>query len=220
MFLNRDEAGRRLAERLTERLRAEPPADPVVLALPRGGLPVAAPVAAALGAPLDFVNVRKIGAPQDPELGLGAVVGGGGERPVTVLDERLIRLLRVAPGYLAAEERRQLAEIERRAAHYREGRPAIPIAGRTVIVVDDGIATGGTLRAALRALRRHGPARLIVAVPVAPPDVLAGLADAADGIVCLESPADFGAVGAHYVDFDQVSDAEAIAILRHAARRS
>lgn len=216
MFLNRDEAGRRLAARLAW----GHPADPVVLALPRGGLPVAAPVAAALGAPLDFVNVRKIGAPHQPELGLGAVVGGGGELPVTVLDERLVRLLHVDRAYLEAEERRQRAEIERRAAHYREGRPAVPVAGRTAIVVDDGIATGSTMLAALQALRRHGPARLVAAVPVAPPEALEALADAAEEVVCLECPVDFGAVGAHYVDFDQVPDAEVIAILRKAASRT
>lgn len=208
MFRDRDGAGRRLAGKLLP-LAGDAP---IVLALPRGGVPVAAPVAEALQAPLDVLLVRKIGAPLDPELGLGAVVEG--RPPTSVLDPRLIALLDVDPGYLALEQRRQLAEIQRQADLYRPGLGPPDIAGRTVIVVDDGIATGGTMRAALEALRLRRPRKLVVAVPVATAEALETLKDEADTVVCLETPEAFRSVGGAYEDFAQVPDSEVVAALR------
>src|SRR5438309_1940920 len=162
MFADRKEAGQALAAAL-DRYRD---GDVVVLALPRGGVPVGYEIARALEAPLDVIVVRKLGAPGEPELGVGAVVDG--DHPQTVLNEEVVEALAVSPEYLANEIQAQLAEIRRRQEIYRKGRPAPQLAGRTVIVVDDGIATGGTVRAALRGVRRAAPAKLVLVTPVAP----------------------------------------------------
>jgi putative phosphoribosyl transferase len=207
MFADRRDAGRRLAAVLA----ALGLPDPVVFALPRGGVVVAAEVAAALRAPLDLVLVRKLGAPGHEELAAGAVVDG--EPPTVVRNEDVIRHYRVDDAYLAAETARQLALIERRRRLYLGDRPPVPVAGRTAVVVDDGIATGATVRAALRAVRAQGPRELVLAVPVAPPEALAELRAECDRIVCLESPALFYAVGQFYADFAQVEDEEVVALL-------
>jgi putative phosphoribosyl transferase len=209
-FMDRVDAGRELAKALQHLKDAKP----VVLALPRGGVPVGFEVAKALGAPLDVVLVRKIGAPGQPELGLGAVVDGG--NPRLVLNEELIDMIRPSERYLEAEEQRQLAEIERRRRLYRPGQPPVTLDGRTAIVVDDGIATGGTVRAVLAALAQTGAARIVLAVPVAPADSLRELALLADEVVCLMSPEPFYAVGVHYRDFTQTTDAEVIDLLKRA----
>lgn len=212
VFADRRDAGRRLAAELLPRQYAEP----VVLALPRGGVPVGFEVARALGAPLDVLLVRKIGAPDQPELGLGAVVDGA--EPQIVLDDDLVRLVAPPPGYVEQEIARQLGEIERRRQLYAGARPPLSATGRTAIVVDDGIATGGTARAALRAIRRLGPLRLVLAVPVAAEDILDALAAEADEVVAVSRPPRLYAVGAHYVDFTQTSDHEVIHLLDEAAK--
>mgnify|MGYP005849124225 CR=1 FL=1 len=209
-FADRHEAGRRLAWRLRP-LAGE---RPVVLALPRGGVPVAFEVAAALHAPLDLVLVRKLGAPGNPELAVGAVVDG--ETPCCLLNEELVRALGVPDAYLAAEQARQLAEIERRRSLYLGDRPRPSLTGRTVILVDDGIATGATMKAALAAARQAGAARLVVATPVAPADTLAELRELADMVVVLMTPAGFAAVGQFYEDFTQIEDGMVIDLLRRA----
>ena len=206
-FHDRREAGQRLAE-VMGHFAAE---HPLVLALPRGGVPVAFEIARALDAPLDVLIVRKLGAPGHEELGIGAVIDGGA--PQVVLNHDLVRQLGVSDAYIEAETQRQLIEIERRRRVYRGDAPTPALAGRTVIVVDDGVATGGTVLAALRALHKAGPRRLVLAVPVAPPDTVAVLARECDELVCLEQPWPFHAVGAHYAVFDQTSDAEVIALL-------
>jgi len=210
MFADRREAGRALAAALT----AYKDDDAVVLALPRGGVPVGYEIARALGAPLDVIVVRKLGAPDEPELGLGAVVDG--DHPESVLNEEVVEALKISPEYLDNEIRIQLREIQRRQQIYRKGRPAPQLADRTVIVVDDGIATGGTIRAALRGVRRARPARLILAAPVAPSEAVQSLRAEADDVVCLETPADFDAIGQFYADFRQVSDDEVVALLERA----
>lgn len=211
-FRDRIDAGRRLARALLHLKEARP----IVLGLPRGGVPVAFEVAAALAAPLDVVLVRKIGAPGQPELGLGAVVDGA--EPQIVLNEELVQLVRPGRAYLEAEERRQLAEIERRRALYRPDGAPLSLAGRTAIVVDDGIATGGTMKAVLLALKSAGVYRVALAVPVAPPDTLQELAPLADEVVCLMSPEPFYSVGSHYRDFAQTTDEEVIHLLARAAK--
>jgi putative phosphoribosyl transferase len=206
-FENRSAAGRLLAAALAEyRQRA-----PIVLALPRGGVPVAAEVAAALKASLDLVLVRKIGVPGQPELAMGAVTDG--VAPVIVRNTDVIRYAGVTEEEFNAVRDKELAEIERRRKHYLEGRAPAVVSGRTVIVIDDGIATGATIRTALRALRARGPKELVLAVPVAAKETLEELREEADKIVCLEAPTWFQAVGAFYSDFRQVTDAEVVEIL-------
>jgi putative phosphoribosyl transferase len=205
-FPNRREAGRRLAEKLRKYAGR---ADAIVLALPRGGVPVGYEVARALAVPLDVLLVRKLGAPHQPELAIGAVVDG--QPPDVILNEDIIHELGLTEAAIEAESCRQLDVIEARRKAY--GRPPEALAGRSVIVVDDGAATGATLRVALKGVRRRQPARLIAAVPVASAAAARLLQQEADEVVCLEAPGDFGAVGFYYHDFAQVSDAEVIAIL-------
>jgi putative phosphoribosyl transferase len=215
MFADRTAAGRQLAARLTHlkgRKRS------VVLALPRGGVAVAAEIARALEAPLDLVLVRKIGAPGQRELAIGAVAEG--EPPEVLLDTGAIGCLDVAKAYIDAETERQVREIARRRGVYRRaasGSMPAPIDGRTVVVVDDGLATGSTMRAALHAVRRRNPARVVLAVPVAPADTLEALRPEVDEIVCLETPDPFLAIGLHYADFHQLDDTEVIGLLADAA---
>jgi putative phosphoribosyl transferase len=207
LFVDRVEAGRRLGEAL-EGLAGP---DVVILAIPRGGVIVGEAVALALGAPLDVVVPRKIGAPGNPELGIGAIAPG-----VRVLDERMIRALGVAPEYVEREVAAQEVEIGRRQDAYRAGRPPLDLRGRVAIVVDDGIATGGTAAAALRWARAGGAAEVVLAVPVAPVQSLARLAREADRIVVLATPEPFFAVGEWYRRFDQTSDDEVVSALARA----
>jgi putative phosphoribosyl transferase len=211
-FWDRAEAGRQLAQHLMIYAAQRP----VILALPRGGVPVAYEVAKALRAPLDLIFVRKIGAPGQAEFGLGAVVDGA--HPQIVLNEDALDHVRVPPGYIEEETQRQLQEIERRREHYLAGRRPVDVAGRVAIVVDDGIATGGTVRAALKGLSRARPSRLILAVPVAPADTIERLRAEADEVVCLMTPEPFYAVGEHYDDFRQTSDREVTTLLDEAQR--
>lgn len=207
MFRDRKDAGQKLAARL-RRYASE---NPVVLALPRGGVPVGYEVARVLNASLDVIVVRKLGAPEQPELAVGAVVDG--DHPERVLNEDVVRLLNVSDDYLRREVAVKLEEIRQRQERYRGGHPPIDIAGRTVIVVDDGIATGASMRAALRGVRRARPKRLILAVPVAPPDTIEALRPEVDELICLSAPAFFGAVGEFYADFGQTTDVEVIQLL-------
>lgn len=212
LFHNREEAGRLLAEAL----KPFEEMSPVILALPRGGVPVAFEVAKVLGAPLDVLLVRKIGVPGHEELALGAVVGG--ESPQLVLNENVAAMVAVPPTYLETAKRRELEEIDRRRRLYRGDEPPAETHGRTVIVVDDGIATGATVKAALRGVRATGPGRLVLAVPVAPGDTIGELASECDDLICLETPSPFHAVGLHYADFGQTSDEEVINLLAKAKR--
>ena len=223
-FANRQAAGRELASELAKRHLV----DPVVLALPRGGVPVAVEIAKALKAPLDLVLVRKIGVPYQPELAAAAVVDGG--EPEIVVNEDVISLAGFDRDYIDQEAKRELAEIERRRKVYLLGRPRVPLEGRTLIVVDDGIATGASIRAALKALRRRSPKALILAVPVAPAETIASLRADVDQLICLATPEPFFAIGIHYLDFRQLSDEEVVSILEskaaeepeaaHAAKRA
>jgi putative phosphoribosyl transferase len=210
-FRNRTDAGLRLAVKL----RHLKDRNPLVLALPRGGVPVGFEIARALGAPLDVVLVRKIGVPWQPELALGAV--SDGDDPETFIDRNLVNELNIPADYIEQETARQIAEMERRRLLYRAGHAPLDIAGRTAIVVDDGIATGATMRVALQTTRRRNPGWLVVAAPVAAPETLAALRPDVDEIVCLEAPPALGAIGFYYADFRQVSDAEVADVLARAA---
>jgi putative phosphoribosyl transferase len=208
-FRDRRDAGRRLAARLVH-LRAS---GPIVLALPRGGVPVGYEVARSLEAPLDVLVVRKLGCPGQPELGLGAIGEGG----IRVLNEPLIATCGVSRAALDRVARKEEAELARRVARYREGRDAVPILGRPVVLVDDGIATGSTVRAAVDVARRRGASRICVAVPVAPIEAVALLSPVADLVVCGEPLDWLGSIGEWYEDFTQVSDDEVVELLAAAA---
>ncbi|WP_406230389.1 phosphoribosyltransferase family protein [Nocardia sp. NBC_01009] len=209
LFDDRRDAGRRLAGRL-EYLRDE---DVVVVGLPRGGVAVAYEVARALEAPLDVIVVRKLGVPYQPELAFGAI----GEDDVQVINNVVVAYTQLTSADMGTVERREREELSRRAERLRRTHPRIPLSGRTVLVVDDGIATGATARAACQVAWAHGAQRVVLAVPVAPRDTLAMLKDEADEVVCLELPTWFGAVGCWYRRFGQVSDAEVTELLRRAA---
>jgi len=206
-FKDRSDAGRKLAAALAGYKDQQP----VILALPRGGVPVAAEVAAALNAPLDLILVRKIGVPFQPELAMGAVVDGG--TPIIVRNEDVIQLAAIDESDFKAVCDSELSEIDRRRQRYLGNRERAGVAGCTAIVIDDGIATGATTRAALRATRIRNPKLLVLAVPVAPTESLAELRHEADEVVCLEDYEVFRAIGFYYRDFRQVSDEEVIRIL-------
>lgn len=209
-FADRAEAGQELARVLAARKLD----DPVVLALPRGGVPVGVEIARALKAPLDLVFVRKIGVPFQRELAAAAVVDGG--EPEVVVNDEVVGPAGVTEDYITEQTKTELAEIDRRRRVYLEGRPRVPLEGRNLILVDDGIATGASVRAAIGALYRKSPKSLILAVPVAPRDTVAQLRGKVDDVVCLEMPEPFYAVGVHYRDFHQVQDSEVVKLMRAA----
>jgi putative phosphoribosyl transferase len=206
VFTDRRDAGQQLAQRLDRYGHARRPKDPetIVLALPRGGVPVGYEVAARIAAPLDVLVVRKLGVPGHPELAMGAIASGG----IRYIDQRLIDALGVPPDALDAVEARERVELERRERAFRVGRPPLDVAGKQVIVIDDGLATGATMAAGIEALRTRNPARVIVAVPVAPPETCEALGRRADQIVCLVTPSRMYSVGTWYEDFEQTTDAE------------
>lgn len=208
MFRDRQDAAERLAQAVAE----EAPDDPVILALPRGGVPLGAVMADVLDAPLDLVLVRKIGMPGHSELAAGAIVDG--DTPVSVWNEEILRASGLAPEDFSDQILRKRAEIEARRARYMAGRAPEPVRGRTAIIVDDGIATGATMRVAIEATRLREPAQLWVAVPVAPADTIRELRAQADRVICLATPEPFWAVGAHYRSFPQVPDEEVIALMQ------
>jgi putative phosphoribosyl transferase len=212
MFQDRADAGRQLATRLLH-LRDK---HPVVLALPRGGVPVGFEIASALGAPMDLVLVRKIGVPRQPELAVAAVVDG--EEPQTVKNLDVMLAIGLTDAFVEEEAKQQLKEIERRRRIYLGGRERVDVKGRTAILVDDGIATGATAGAALKAVRRAAPAQLVLAVAVGPPETLETLRQEADEIVCLSAPAYFGAISMFYSNFHQVGDEEVVDFLSRAAK--
>lgn len=211
VFADRADAGGRLARRL-ESFRDT---GAVVVGLPRGGVPVAARVAEALGLVLDVILVRKLGVPWQPELGMGAV----GEDGVTVVNDEIVSRAGVPAARLEAEIARERSEVAGRSERYRGGRPRVPLTGRTVLVVDDGIATGSTARAACQVARKEGAARVVLAVPVAPAEWRDRLAGEADELVCLETPEPFYAVGQFYDDFRPTTDDEVVRLLARAAGR-
>jgi len=210
LFRNRVDAGRRLAARL-----GHVTGDVVVVGLPRGGVPVAAEVATALGAPLDVIVVRKLGVPSQPELAMGAV----GENGVRVINEDLVAEARVTADELRTLEAREQAEVVRRADRLRAGRARVPLAGRAVVAVDDGLATGSTARAACEVVRAQGAGRVVLAVPVAPRDWTVRLAGVADEFIAVDTPERFLSVGQFYADFTQTTDAEVVDCLDGAAHR-
>ena len=212
LFIDRFEADRRLAAKLAH-VRGQ---NAVVLALPRGGVPVGYEIARALDVPLDLVLVRKIGAPGQAELAIGAVAEG--DPPERVVDERLLAALGVPADYLEAAQSRALDEIRRRRAVYLRGRARAPLRGRVAVLVDDGVATGATMLAAMRAVRRQAPRRIVLAVPVAAPESLRPLSREADETVCLQTPLEFAAVGQFYREFPQLSDQEVTDLLDRAVR--
>lgn len=207
-FKNRTDAGRRLAKALTQYKSLRP----VVLALPRGGVPVAAEVAAALEAPLDLVLVRKVGVPNQPELAMGAVTDGA--QPMVVRNSEIIEACSVSEQEFDAVASEELAEIERRRRRYIGDRTRAEVEGKVAIIIDDGIATGATTLAAIQAVRSRKPKELVLAVPVAPLDTVKKLHSEVDAIVCLDTPEDLGAIGYFYRDFHQVSDDEVVALLK------
>ena len=213
IFHDRRAAGRRLAQELLARLPQLREEDPLVLAIPRGGVPVGYEIAVALRAPLDVFIARKLGAPGQEELGIGAVAPGG----TRVLDLATIRMLRVPDDYIEKVTAREVAELERRMRAFRGDRPPPRITGRAVVLVDDGIATGVTARAALAALRLEQPRRLVFAAPVCSHEASGLLAGEADAVVCVAVPYRFFGVGAWYEDFTQTTDEEVIAFLERAA---
>jgi putative phosphoribosyl transferase len=200
-FADRREAGRALADRLADLANRN---DIVVLALPRGGVPVAFEVARALHAPLDVFLVRKLGVPGHEELAMGAIASGG----IRVLNEDVVRWYGIPAPIIDDVAQREQAELERRELAYREGREPIDVSGRTVLIVDDGLATGSSMRAAVRAVRTRQPARVVVAVPVGAPDTCRELSETADEVVCARTPEPFSAVGLWYHDFSQTTDEE------------
>jgi putative phosphoribosyl transferase len=214
LFADRRDAGRKLAVALRDYVDQ----DTIVLALPRGGVPVAYEVAAELVAPLDLLFVRKIGSPGHPELGLGALVDGAD--PQVVINPEVERVVEPPPGYVDEQVKRELREIDRRRRVYLGGREPQDVRGRTVLLVDDGVATGGTMTAALQALEKTGASRLVVGLPVGPPDIVTRLGEDADEVVCLSMPEPFHAVGRWYRDFRQTSDEEVVRLLAEADRSS
>jgi putative phosphoribosyl transferase len=212
IFRDRKDAGQRLAAQLA-RFRRNP--DVVLLGLPRGGVPVAAEVAQELGAPLDVFVVRKLGVPQHEELAFGAIASGG----VRVLDAEIVDELAIPDAAVNAVLELEMKELQRRELAYRRGMPAVDVKDRIVILIDDGIATGASTRAAVEALRKLGPARIVVAVPVASPHAVRQLSKVADEVVCLSAPEDFSAVGQWYADFQSTTDEEVTAVLESAAQR-
>jgi predicted phosphoribosyltransferase len=212
VFADRREAGRELA-RLLEPVRSD---DIVVLALPRGGVPVAYELASALNAPLDVFLVRKLGTPGHSELAMGAIASGG----IRVLNDEVVQALNIPSEQIDAVAAHERAELERRDAAYRQGRPRPELAARTVILVDDGLATGSTMKAAVQAVRRQHPKRVVVAVPVGAPDTCRALAECADEVICARTPQSFSAVGQWYRDFTQTTDEEVTRLLAAASRRA
>lgn len=210
LFADRREAGQLLGERLKELDLGD---DVLVLALPRGGVPIGYEVARALEVPLDVFVTRKIGAPENPEFAIGAVASDG----TLILDEDVVEQLGIPDDYVTSETERQLMEIERRMKVYRGDRPPPQIEGRTIILVDDGVATGSTVRASLQALRKRNPGRLILAVPVGPPRTIEGLRSLADEIVVLATPEPFWAVGRFYLSFEQTRDEQVVELLEAVA---
>lgn len=207
-FADRRAAGRALAEKVAEHELS----NPVIYALPRGGVPVAVELAAKLRAPLDLLLVRKIGVPGHEEFAAGSIVDG--ERPDIIVNADVMRAAGMSEAQFQAACARALGEIERRRALYLEGAPPVTAKDATAILVDDGIATGASMRAAIEAVRRRGPMRVVVAVPVAARDTASELSELADAFICLAAPAQFGAVGYFYRDFRQLSDADVIALMR------
>ena len=210
-FDDRREAGRALAARLRPYAGRS---DVVVLALPRGGVPVAFPVAEALDAPLDLFLVRKLGTPGHRELAMGAIASGG----IRVLNDEVVRWYGITPAAIDAVAREEEQELQRRESTYREGREAVPLQGRVVILVDDGLATGSTMIAAVKAVRQHQPAKVVVAVPVGARETCGALSTVADEVECVRMPEPFSAVGQWYLNFDQTSDEEVRQLLRAHAR--
>jgi predicted phosphoribosyltransferase len=206
LFRDRSEAGRLLAQRLSHYQNRK---DVIVLALPRGGVPVGYEVAAAIGAPLDVFLVRKLGVPGHRELAMGAIASGG----AVVVNQDVVGELRIRPEAIEAVAAEEAQELRRREQAYRPGKPPLSVEGKTVILVDDGLATGASMRSAIKALKMQNPARVVVAVPVAPPTTCRDLQSEVDEVICLSTPIYFYAVGAAYRNFDQTSDEDVKALL-------